>query len=105
MVTFSRGELCIEVVNTEVVHWRALNEIDSGVCDGMTYHEIEQRLPNEYIARKVSGAFCQTLPLLNRPHGFVCFARRHRRTSYDIDIRREKAILTSSSDLNPLYSS
>jgi len=32
--------------------WRALDEIDAGVCDGMTYGEIEAKLPAEYAARK-----------------------------------------------------
>ena len=32
--------------------WRALDEIDAGVCDGMTYREIADTLPDEYAARK-----------------------------------------------------
>jgi broad specificity phosphatase PhoE len=32
--------------------WRVLDEIDAGVCDGMTYAEIEQRLPDEFGARR-----------------------------------------------------
>ncbi len=31
--------------------WRALDEIDSGVCDGMTYAEIAAGMPTEYAAR------------------------------------------------------
>jgi broad specificity phosphatase PhoE/predicted kinase len=31
--------------------WRALDEIDAGVCDGMTYREIENAMPREYAAR------------------------------------------------------
>lgn len=31
--------------------WRALDEIDAGVCDGMTYDEIKQGMPAEYAAR------------------------------------------------------
>jgi broad specificity phosphatase PhoE len=31
--------------------WRALDEIDSGVCDGMTYKEIQERMPEEFTAR------------------------------------------------------
>jgi len=30
---------------------RALDEIDAGVCDGMTYAQISERLPEEYAAR------------------------------------------------------
>ena len=31
--------------------WRQLDEIDAGVCDGLTYREIKERLPEEYAAR------------------------------------------------------
>jgi broad specificity phosphatase PhoE/predicted kinase len=33
--------------------WRALDEIDAGVCDGLTYAEIAERLPVEYDARQM----------------------------------------------------
>jgi broad specificity phosphatase PhoE len=33
--------------------WRALDEIDAGDCDGMTYAEIEGRMPAEFEARAV----------------------------------------------------
>jgi broad specificity phosphatase PhoE/predicted kinase len=32
--------------------WRALDEIDAGVCDGMSYGQIQEHLPEEYAARK-----------------------------------------------------
>jgi broad specificity phosphatase PhoE/predicted kinase len=32
--------------------WRALDEIDAGVCDGMSYEQIQEQLPEEYAARK-----------------------------------------------------
>lgn len=32
--------------------WRALDEIDAGVCDGMTYAEIAEKMPQDYAARK-----------------------------------------------------
>jgi broad specificity phosphatase PhoE len=31
--------------------WRALDEIDAGECDGMTYAEIAESMPGEYAAR------------------------------------------------------
>jgi 6-phosphofructo-2-kinase/fructose-2,6-biphosphatase len=34
------------------VRWKALDEIQSGVCDGMTYSEIKEKLPEEYELRK-----------------------------------------------------
>ncbi len=33
--------------------WRALDEIDAGVCDGMTYDEIAEAMPQEYAARQL----------------------------------------------------
>lgn len=35
------------------VQWRALDEINAGVCDGMTYAEIKEKMPEEYLARKM----------------------------------------------------
>ncbi len=34
------------------VQWSALNEIDAGVCDGMTYDEIQAQMPDEFSARQ-----------------------------------------------------
>jgi broad specificity phosphatase PhoE len=33
------------------LQWRALDEIDAGTCDGMTYDQIEAQLPKEYADR------------------------------------------------------
>jgi hypothetical protein len=33
------------------IQWKALDEVDAGVCDGMTYEEIAAKLPAEYSAR------------------------------------------------------
>jgi 6-phosphofructo-2-kinase/fructose-2,6-biphosphatase len=30
------------------VQWRALDEINAGVCDGMTYEEVKKNMPEEY---------------------------------------------------------
>jgi broad specificity phosphatase PhoE/predicted kinase len=40
-----------ERLSTTPRTWRALDEIDSGVCDGMTYKEISALFPSEYAAR------------------------------------------------------
>lgn len=32
--------------------WRALDEIDAGICDGMSYAQIQAELPEEYEARR-----------------------------------------------------
>ncbi|KAF7189782.1 Fructose-2,6-bisphosphatase [Pseudocercospora fuligena] len=35
----------------EKLSWKALDELDSGVCDGLTYKEIEERYPEDFKAR------------------------------------------------------
>ncbi|EGP91124.1 unnamed protein product [Zymoseptoria tritici ST99CH_1A5] len=35
----------------EKLSWKALDELDSGVCDGLTYAEIEQQYPQDFKAR------------------------------------------------------
>lgn len=35
----------------EKLSWKALDELDSGVCDGLTYAEIEQKYPHDFKAR------------------------------------------------------
>ncbi|KXS09375.1 fructose-2,6-bisphosphatase [Gonapodya prolifera JEL478] len=34
-----------------LVSWKALDELDSGYCDGLTYEEIAEKFPEEYAAR------------------------------------------------------
>jgi broad specificity phosphatase PhoE len=38
-------------IGLPVQTWRQLDEIDAGVCDGLTYREIKERMPDEYAAR------------------------------------------------------
>jgi broad specificity phosphatase PhoE len=40
-----------ERVGLEHRPWKALDEIDAGICDGMTYEEIGKAMPQEYAAR------------------------------------------------------
>ncbi len=35
----------------EKLSWKALDELDSGVCDGLTYADIEQQYPADFAAR------------------------------------------------------
>jgi 6-phosphofructo-2-kinase/fructose-2,6-biphosphatase 2 len=41
------------IKNVQPLQWRALSEIEVGTCDGMTYEEIEEKFPEEFLARKV----------------------------------------------------
>ncbi|XP_021359815.1 6-phosphofructo-2-kinase/fructose-2,6-bisphosphatase-like isoform X2 [Mizuhopecten yessoensis] len=34
-----------------IEHWKALNEIDAGICEGMTYEEIQEKYPEEFANR------------------------------------------------------
>mmetsp|Transcript_45729 Transcript_45729/g.178048 ORF Transcript_45729/g.178048 Transcript_45729/m.178048 type:complete len:86 (+) Transcript_45729:419-676(+) len=40
------------MIPTVNVCWRALNEIDAGKCEGMTYDEIKKEMPEVAAARK-----------------------------------------------------
>lgn len=40
------------IVGFPKIQWRALDEINAGVCDGMTYDEIKKNMPEEYESRK-----------------------------------------------------
>jgi 6-phosphofructo-2-kinase/fructose-2,6-biphosphatase 2 len=35
----------------ERLEWKALDELDSGICDGLTYAEIEEQYPDDFSAR------------------------------------------------------
>ncbi|XP_052192041.1 LOW QUALITY PROTEIN: 6-phosphofructo-2-kinase/fructose-2,6-bisphosphatase-like [Diospyros lotus] len=40
------------IVGFPKIQWRALDEINAGVCDGMTYEEIKKNMPEEYESRR-----------------------------------------------------
>ncbi|XP_072977195.1 6-phosphofructo-2-kinase/fructose-2,6-bisphosphatase-like [Typha angustifolia] len=40
------------IVGFPKIQWRALDEINAGVCDGMSYEEIKRNKPEEYESRK-----------------------------------------------------
>ncbi|KAF0706146.1 hypothetical protein DYB30_002882 [Aphanomyces astaci] len=37
-----------------VVKWKQLDEIDAGICDGMTYEQVATQYPDEYRARQTN---------------------------------------------------
>ncbi|XP_078275608.1 6-phosphofructo-2-kinase/fructose-2,6-bisphosphatase 3 isoform X4 [Rhinoraja longicauda] len=41
-----------EVLDGQYEQWKALNEIDAGVCEDLTYEEIKEQHPEEYILRE-----------------------------------------------------
>ncbi|KAL7647596.1 UNVERIFIED_CONTAM: hypothetical protein RMT77_001196 [Armadillidium vulgare] len=40
-----------EGINVPQERWKALNEIDAGICEGLTYEEIQDQYPEEFAAR------------------------------------------------------
>jgi broad specificity phosphatase PhoE/predicted kinase len=50
--TLQRTKQTAEPLGIEIGEWRALDEINAGICDGMTYAEIEAALPADFEARK-----------------------------------------------------
>ena len=50
--TMQRTIETANVVNLPYESWKALDEIDAGVCDGLTYAEIATKMPQEYAARR-----------------------------------------------------
>jgi broad specificity phosphatase PhoE len=41
-------------INAPKEQWKALNEINAGICEGLTYREIAERYPEEFAARDQS---------------------------------------------------
>jgi len=50
--TLLRTKQTAAPLGIDVGEWRALDEINAGECDGMTYAEIETSLPHEFAARR-----------------------------------------------------
>ena len=49
--TLQRAAATAALLGHEVETWRALDEIDAGVCEGLTYEEIKARMPDDFAAR------------------------------------------------------
>jgi 6-phosphofructo-2-kinase / fructose-2,6-biphosphatase 2 len=49
--TLKRTNQTARFLPFEKLEWKALDELDSGVCDGLTYAEIEEKYPEDFKAR------------------------------------------------------
>lgn len=49
--TLVRTHETAAILGRQTLQWRALNEIEAGGCDGLTYAEIRERFPDEWRAR------------------------------------------------------
>ncbi|MEW5318299.1 MAG: hypothetical protein WDW38_009532 [Sanguina aurantia] len=45
------------------LRWKALDEIDAGICDGFTYEEVDAKYPEEFRARKLDKLKYRTLKM------------------------------------------
>jgi len=50
--TLHRTAQTVAPLGVEPGEWRALDEINAGICDGLTYAEVRERWPDEYAARQ-----------------------------------------------------
>ncbi|ODQ67673.1 bifunctional 6-phosphofructo-2-kinase/fructose-2,6-bisphosphate 2-phosphatase [Nadsonia fulvescens var. elongata DSM 6958] len=49
--TLKRTQQTSRFLQYRQLQWKALDELDAGVCDGMTYAEIEEKYPEDFKAR------------------------------------------------------
>jgi broad specificity phosphatase PhoE len=49
--TLKRTVVTGVIVSKVALNLRALDEIDAGICDGLTYEEIKEQMPEEFYAR------------------------------------------------------
>lgn len=49
--TLKRTNQTARFLPFEKLEWKALDELDSGVCDGLTYAEIEEKYPDDFKQR------------------------------------------------------
>ncbi|KIV98109.1 hypothetical protein, variant 5 [Exophiala mesophila] len=49
--TSQTAQYLVKELGWEKLQWKALDELDSGVCDGMTYQEIADKYPEDFQAR------------------------------------------------------
>lgn len=49
--TLKRTQQTANYLPYKKLQWKALDELDAGVCDGMTYEEIEKEYPEDFKAR------------------------------------------------------
>jgi broad specificity phosphatase PhoE len=50
--TLRRTALTAAPLGLDTGAWRALDEINAGICDGLTYAEIQERFPDDFEARR-----------------------------------------------------
>ena len=97
--TLKRTMETAQLLKFPKMQWKQLDELDSGVCDGLTYEEIEQRFPNDFLERDLdkfnyryhSGESYRDL--VNRLEPVILELERHREAKHSILIIGHQAVL------------
>jgi broad specificity phosphatase PhoE len=50
--TLQRTRMTSQHLPYRKIQWRSLDEIDAGICEGMTYADVEVKMPKEFAARQ-----------------------------------------------------
>ena len=53
IIMLSKNVVLQNLFSTLIIRWKALNEIDSGICDDLTYEEIKNQFPQDFRARDI----------------------------------------------------
>jgi 6-phosphofructo-2-kinase / fructose-2,6-biphosphatase 2 len=75
--------------------WKALDELDAGVCDGLTYEEIEKRYPDDFRARDDDkwGSNCLAIQTLANQECRYNYRYQGGESYRDVVIRLEPIIM------------
>jgi broad specificity phosphatase PhoE/predicted kinase len=81
--SLKRTIMTAKVLGLNTTRWRALDEIDAGRCDGLTYEQIKEEMPTEYMDRQ-KNKLCYRYPqgesyqdLIHRLEGVIVELERH----------------------------
>jgi broad specificity phosphatase PhoE/adenylylsulfate kinase-like enzyme len=81
--SLNRTIMTAKVLGLNTTRWRALDEIDAGRCDGLTYEQIKEEMPTEYLDRQ-KNKLCYRYPqgesyqdLIHRLEGVIVELERH----------------------------
>ena len=81
--SLKRTIMTAKALGLNTTRWRALDEIDAGRCDGLTYQQIKEQMPTEYEDRQ-KNKLCYRYPqgesyqdLIHRLEGVIVELERH----------------------------
>lgn len=81
--SLKRTIMTAKALGLNTIRWRALDEIDAGRCDGLTYERIKEEMPTEYVDRQ-KNKLCYRYPqgesyqdLIHRLESVIVELERH----------------------------